>query len=111
MTTNVTVDPEFTQVGSSTQSCKLTDVGLIPVDWDLDRLGDLTERIGSGITPAGGERVYEQDGRPFRRSQNVGWGDLRLEDLAFLDEFTHFKFPATEIHEGDVLLNITGATI
>jgi type I restriction enzyme S subunit len=68
-------------------------------------------RIGSGITPRGGASVYKTSGRPFVRSQNVGWGDLRLADLAYIDDATHTTFPATEIHSGDVLLNITGASI
>ena len=56
---------------------KQTDVGIIPEDWDVVALGELTEKVGSGITPTGGERVYKADGRPFLRSQNVGWGDIR----------------------------------
>lgn len=45
------------------------------------------------------------------RSQNVGWGDLRLDDMAYIDDATHLSFPATEVRTGDVLLNITGASI
>jgi len=92
---------------------KRTEVGLIPEDWTPRRLGDdgLVHRVGSGITPTGGQRVYKQSGRPFIRSQNVGWGELRLDDLAFIDERTHASFSGSEIVEGDVLLNITGASI
>lgn len=75
------------------------------------RLADATTRIGSGVTPRGGSTVYKTAGRPFVRSQNVGWGDLRLEDMAYIDDATHMTFPATEIRTGDVLLNITGASI
>ncbi|MCB5275490.1 hypothetical protein BJG92_03041 [Arthrobacter sp. SO5] len=75
------------------------------------RLADVTTRIGSGITPRGGSTVYKTSGRPFVRSQNVGWGELRLTDLAYIDEATHTTFPATEIRRGDILLNITGASI
>jgi len=75
------------------------------------RLADVTTRIGSGITPRGGSAVYQASGRPFLRSQNVGWGDLRLDDMAYIDDTTHMTFPATEIHAGDILLNITGASI
>ena len=53
---------------------KRTEVGVIPEEWEFGRLGDLTTRVGSGITPSGGERVYVTEGRPFLRSQNVGWG-------------------------------------
>ena len=55
--------------------------------------------------------MYKATGRPFVRSQNVGWGELRLDDIAYIDDTTHVTFPATEIRTGDVLLNITGASI
>ena len=88
-----------------------TDVGVIPTDWDFERLGNLTTRVGSGVTPTGGERVYVTEGRPFLRSQNVGWGVLNLDDLAFITDEIHASFAGSQIKEGDVLLNITGASI
>ncbi len=90
---------------------KQTEVGVIPQDWNAARLGDKTTKVGSGITPTGGERVYKQEGRPFLRSQNVGWGSLLLDDIAFIDEETHATFQDTEIEPDDVFLNITGASI
>ena len=93
------------------QGYKGTDVGVIPADWDCSRIGDLTTRVGSGITPTGGKRVYVTAGRPFLRSQNVGWGLLNLHDLAFITDEIHALFATSEIKEGDVLLNITGASI
>ena len=90
---------------------KRTEVGVIPSEWECGRLGDLTTRVGSGITPSGGERVYVTEGRPFLRSQNVGWGALDLADLTFITDEIHASFAASEIEQGDVLLNITGASI
>lgn len=90
---------------------KQTKLGWLPDDWELHKLGKLVLKIGSGITPKGGESVYKTNGRPFVRSQNVGWGVFILEDIAFIDEKTHNSFPSTEIKEKDVLLNITGASI
>ncbi len=90
---------------------KKTDVGLIPDDWDVASIGSKSTKVGSGITPTGGERIYKDFGRPFVRSQNVGWGQLIIEGLSFIDEQTHRTFDATEIKEGDVFLNITGASI
>ena len=80
-------------------------------DYKLTRIGRLTSKIGSGVTPKGGECVYTTEGHPFVRSQNVGNGQLYLEDIAYIDEETHQKQIATEIQNGDVLLNITGASI
>ena len=94
-----------------TENYKQSEVGLIPEDWEVERLESLTLKIGSGITPTGGSSVYKQEGRPFLRSQNVGWGNLLLDDIVFIDEQTHMTFPSTEIKSGDVFLNITGASI
>ncbi|MDT8858504.1 restriction endonuclease subunit S [Paracoccaceae bacterium Fryx2] len=80
-------------------------------EWAASELGSKTVKVGSGITPNGGDRNYKSLGRPFVRSQNVGWGKLLLDDVVFLDEETHSSFPSTEIRLGDVLLNITGASI
>ncbi len=57
---------------------KRTDVGVIPEDWEEANLGEKTVKVGSGITPTGGSRVYKQSGHPFLRSQNVGWGCLLM---------------------------------
>lgn len=80
-------------------------------EWNDRALGFMTTKVGSGITPRGGDKNYKAKGRPFMRSQNVGWGQLLLEDIAFIDESTHASFDGTEIVESDVLLNITGASI
>lgn len=80
-------------------------------EWTECELGLLTTKVGSGITPTGGDKNYKTEGRPFIRSQNVGWGELILDGLAFIDEETHQSFSSTEIKVSDVLLNITGASI
>lgn len=80
-------------------------------EWEVKRLGNLTSRIGSGKTPRGGKTNYRTSGRPFVRSQNVDWGTLVLDDIAFIDDETHSTFVSTEIRTNDVLLNITGASI
>ncbi|RJP24894.1 MAG: restriction endonuclease subunit S [Candidatus Omnitrophota bacterium] len=90
---------------------KQTEIGVIPEDWEVVMIGDLTDKVGSGITPTGGSKVYKSYGHPFIRSQNVGWGLLKLEDLAYIDEEIHNSFISTEIQKNDVLLNITGASI
>ncbi|MBT3679273.1 MAG: restriction endonuclease subunit S [Candidatus Marinimicrobia bacterium] len=92
-------------------SFKQTEVGTIPIDWEVKNVGDVTQKVGSGITPRGGKSNYKANGRPFVRSQNVGWGNLRLQDMVFIEDETHATFQSTELLEGDVLLNITGASI
>jgi|GEM_PF-145634 len=98
-------------VGGGGQGYKYTKLGWIPEEWEVVRLGNKTQKVGSGKTPKGGEAVYKQAGRPLIRSQNVGWGQLLLKDIAFIDEELHNTFKSTEVQKGDVLLNITGASI
>jgi len=96
---------------SLSKEYKQTEIGVIPSDWDVIELESLTTKIGSGITPTGGSSVYKEDGRPFVRSQNVGWGNLLLDDIAYIDDETHQTFPNTELKLNDVFLNISGASI
>ena len=90
---------------------KQTDIGVLPKDWSISRVGDEALKVGSGITPTGGESVYQREGRPFVRSQNVGWGELLLNDVAYISNELHESFASTEIKVDDVFLNITGASI
>ena len=80
-------------------------------EWKKHTIGELAIKVGSGVTPKGGETVYKKEGHPFVRSQNVGLGILLLEDIAYIDDTTHVRQNNTELQIDDVLLNITGASI
>jgi len=90
---------------------KKTRLGWIPDEWQIKKLSDLTSKIGSGTTPLGGSKVYTTKGHPFIRSQNIGWGRLLLEDIAYIPDDIHNSMNSTELQLNDVLLNITGASI
>ncbi len=79
--------------------------------WKTKRLSDCVLKIGSGITPHGGEASYKPSGIPLIRSQNVGWGQLLLDNVSFIDAHQHEIMSNTKLQTGDVLLNITGASI
>jgi hypothetical protein len=80
-------------------------------EWKEVKIGNITTKVGSGITPKGGSSVYTNSGHIFIRSQNVDNGAFLLKDVAYIDEATHQKQKSTELVCGDVLLNITGASI
>lgn len=90
---------------------KDSPLGEIPDDWTFTKLGDHTQKIGSGVTPRGGSEAYKAEGIPLIRSQNVGWGEMLMEGVAYIDEVQHAKMSGTKLKNGDVLLNITGASI
>ncbi len=83
----------------------------LPNGWSIERLGNICEKIGSGSTPRGGQSAYVDEGIPFLRSQNVWNGELKLSDIAYIPQETHDKMENTKVYPGDVLLNITGASL
>ncbi|MGA8118988.1 restriction endonuclease subunit S [Rouxiella badensis] len=83
----------------------------LPKGWAFVRLGQITNKIGSGSTPRGGRDVYVKKGIPFLRSQNV-WNDgLHLDDIACITPEEHERMSGTAVLGNDVLLNITGASL
>lgn len=83
----------------------------IPENWNWIRLGDILRKIGSGSTPKGGNSVYVEAGIPFIRSQNVYNDGLRLKNVAYITEETNNSKSGSQVFAGDILLNITGASI
>jgi len=75
------------------------------------RLKRFATKIGSGSTPRGGAETYVDDGVAFLRSMNVQKGYLDTKDLVRIDATTDREMAGTRLHHGDVLLNITGASI
>jgi type I restriction enzyme S subunit len=83
----------------------------LPTGWTWVQLGDYLTFVGSGITPKGGQKVYQDSGVPFIRSQNVYPDGLRLDDVAYVSPKLHEEMSRTHLQANDVLLNITGASI
>jgi len=75
------------------------------------QLAEVTTKVGSGATPRGGEAAYKSSGIPLIRSMNVHFDGFRRDGLAFLDEEQARALKNVEVRAGDVLLNITGASI
>src|SRR5690554_1800584 len=80
-------------------------------DWEVVRLGELTSKIGSGVTPRGGSAVYKKEGISLFRSQNIYNGSFSIQGLAFISDKIAMKMKNVEVVENDVLLNITGDSV
>lgn len=83
----------------------------LPEGWATAKVSDLTTKVGSGSTPKGGKRAYHESGIPLIRSMNVHFDGFRLKGLAFIDDAQAEKLQNVVVESGDVLLNITGASI
>jgi type I restriction enzyme S subunit len=79
--------------------------------WAAVSLGSITTKIGSGATPRGGSTAYAASGIPLIRSQNVYFDAFRDEGLVFLNREQASALDGVRVEKGDVLLNITGASI
>lgn len=75
------------------------------------RIKDFTTKVGSGVTPRGGAETYLEQGIPLFRSQNVYDNGFLMEDIAYISEEVDESMSGTRVKPGDVLLNITGASI
>lgn len=72
---------------------------------------DICEKIGSGATPRGGKEAYCDEGISLVRSQNVLDFAFSRDGLAHINDEQAQKLNNVEVHEGDVLLNITGDSV
>lgn len=75
------------------------------------RIKDYAIKVGSGVTPRGGAETYLEKGIPLFRSQNVFNEGFLMDDIAYISEETDEAMKGTRVKPGDVLLNITGASI
>ncbi len=81
-------------------------------EWKKGTLGDLTTLISSGSTPKGGSEIYLKEGPVMLiRSQNVRMNELTLDDVAYVTDEIDAGMTRSRVRQGDVLLNITGASI
>ena len=80
-------------------------------NWDVKKLGDICNKIGSGATPRGGNKSYKNEGISLIRSLNVYNNEFKCKDLAFIDEKQADALSNVVVSSQDVLLNITGASV
>jgi type I restriction enzyme S subunit len=82
-----------------------------PKGWNVQLLKQHTTKIGSGATPKGGNESYKSEGIPLIRSLNVYNGTFKYKDLAHIDDEQAAALDNVILLSGDVLLNITGASV
>jgi type I restriction enzyme S subunit len=82
-----------------------------PKGWKVEKLEELTTKIGSGSTPKGGKDSYKLEGISLIRSLNIHDNQFKYKDLAFIDDKQASKLSNVILERNDVLLNITGASV
>lgn len=80
-------------------------------EWKEYKLKDLTTKIGSGATPAGGGNNYKLEGISLIRSQNILDLKFSYNGLALIDDEQADGLRNVIVNEDDILLNITGDSV
>ena len=75
------------------------------------KLKDISQKIGSGVTPRGGDSNYIDKGVAFIRSMNVYNNTFRKDNLVYIDKSLAKQLSQVELFSNDLLLNITGASV
>ena len=105
------IDVRTGQPYSAYKDSGVERLGKVPEHWHVVAVRHVITKCGSGITPRGGATVYCTTGIPFLRSQNIHFGGIRLDDVARIPRGLHQRLKGSHVKPGDVLLNITGASI
>ena len=79
--------------------------------WKQVSLREVTSKIGAGATPRGGKESYQTEGIALIRSMNVHDGRFEYKDLAHITDEQATQLNNVIVKEGDVFINITGASV
>jgi len=83
----------------------------VPEGWRKVTLGDLATKIGSGVTPRGGDASYLTEGVPLIRSMNIYDDRFDPDGLAFISDEQATRMANVVVQSRDILINITGASV
>ena len=83
----------------------------VPEGWCKVTLGELATKIGSGVTPRGGDASYLTEGVPLIRSMNIYDDSFDSDGLAFISEEQAVRMSNVTVQSRDILINITGASV
>lgn len=88
---------------------KQTEVGVIPDEWEVYRLEQLSEFVTSGSR--GWAKYYCDSGPIFVRSQNIRDGCLDLTERQCVSPPAGSEVSRTRLNQGDLLITVTGNSV
>ncbi|ACD66030.1 restriction modification system DNA specificity domain [Sulfurihydrogenibium sp. YO3AOP1] len=81
---------------------KETEIGLIPEDWEVARLGEVFE-VKQGKQLSAKENRDGKVLKPFLRTSNVLWNKIDLSELSYMP-FSESEFKNLKLKKGDILV-------
>lgn len=86
---------------------KITQFGVIPVEWEIRKLSDVTTKVTVGIASAA-THAYCKEGITLLRNLNIKEGYLDTTDLLYVDADYELPFKNKRLRAGDILTVRTG---
>lgn len=89
----------------------------IPYNWNEIKITRMLDNSNSYPMGDGDHGLiktddYKEEGIPYIRVQNLGWGtELQLDNVIYISEEDHERIKSSELHPNDILFCKTGATI
>lgn len=90
---------------------KKTKLGVIPEEWEIKKGEEISKLITKGASPKWQGFEYQDNGMIFVTSENVRDGLLDLSVTKFLPMDFYHKLKNSQLKNGDILINIVGASI
>lgn len=87
---------------------KRTELGEIPIDWDIMKLSEISEFITKGSTPTTYGFDWEDEGIYFFKSDVVKEGKFVYGDYKYISKEAHKQMTRSIVKAGDILISITG---
>lgn len=87
---------------------KQTEIGEVPEEWEVVRLGEACERMFVGIAQAATHAYVTSGGVPIIRTTNVRPNLLRADDILRINETFADEMRSKRLRAGDVLSARTG---
>lgn len=87
---------------------KKTEIGEIPEEWDIKKLGDICEVKGGKRLPKGYQLEDENNGFPYIRVADMYMGGIKLEDIKYVPKNIVEKIKNYKISKNDLFISVAG---
>ncbi len=87
---------------------KETDIGLIPKEWDFDRLGNHCKILGGKRLPKEDSLTNQKTDHPYIRITDLGDFGVNESGLKYISDQTHAKIKKYIIESGDIYISYVG---
>ncbi len=87
---------------------KKTEVGVIPEDWKIAKLADISAFITKGATPTTYGFRWQNEGVVFLSSESITEGGIDFSNARAISAKADKMLNRSEIKTGDILISITG---